>query len=531
MVVSEQVNSSSELSEPSSELTQLYAQSMQEFEEGQIVKGRIVSITPQEIIVDIGYKSEGSISRYEFTEADTLKVGDEVEVYLETKEDDEGMVVLSKRKAERLQGWERVMEHADEGSIVEGAVTRKVKGGLMVDIGIEAFLPASLAGLKGYTNLNYLLGQKLKLVIVKVSKARKNIVLSRKDYLLREREEARAKFVEELHVGERRQGTIKNITDFGAFVDLGGVDGLLHIADISWSRITHPSEVVKIGEKIEVVVLQCDKDTRKVSLGFKQLQPSPWTGVDERYPVGTRVTGRVVNLMPYGAFVEVEKGVEGLVHISELSWTKRIAHPSELLQVGQEASVVVLGVDAANQKLSLGLRQAQPNPWDTIAERYPIGTRVSGRVKSLTDFGAFIELEEGMDALLHNSDLSWTRRVNHPSELLKKGKAIEAVVLSYDTEARRIAVGIKQLIADPWPTITSKYPVGSVVQGTITKIATFGFFVELEQDVEGLVHISETGLPSGVRVEDRFHPGDAVAVRIIRIEDAERRIGLSLKNV
>ena len=513
------------------ELSQLYTQSLREFQEGEIVKGRIISVTPQEIVVDIGYKSEGSIALYEFSDPSSLNVGDEIEVYLESKEDDQGMVVLSKRKAERLQGWERLMENAGEGSIVEGRVTRKVKGGLMADIGIEAFLPASLAGFKGYTNVNQLIGQTLKFVIVKVSKARKNIVLSRKDYLLREREETRARLIEELKPGERRTGMIKNLTEFGAFVDLGGVDGLLHIADISWSRITHPSDVLKVGEKIEVLILQCDKDNQKVSLGMKQLQPSPWQGVATRYPVGTKIKGRVVNLMPYGAFVEAEKGVEGLVHISELSWTKRTSHPSELLQVGQDVEAVVLGVDEANQKLSLGMRQLEPNPWDTVEQRYPAGTRVTGKVKSLTDFGAFVELEEGIDALLHNSDLSWTRRINHPSEILKKGKPVEAVVLSCDSAARRISISLKQTIADPWPTITVRYPVGSVVQGAVTKVATFGVFVELEKDVEGLVHISETGLPPSTKLEERFHPADALAVRVIRIEDAERRIGLSLKGV
>lgn len=515
----------------SDELAQCYAQSLREFQEGEIVKGRIVTITPQEVVIDIGYKSEGSIPLYEFADAQSLTVGAEVEVYLENKEDDQGMVVLSKRKAERLQGWERLMERAGEGSIVEGRVTRKVKGGLMADIGIEAFLPASLAGLKGYTNVNQLIGQTLKFVIVKVSKARKNIVLSRKDYLLREREATRAKLIEELQPGERKTGTVKNITDFGAFVDLGGVDGLLHIADISWYRIAHPSEVLKVGDRLEVTILQCDRENQKVSLGLKQLQPSPWEGVADRYPVGTKITGRVVNLMPYGAFIEVERGVEGLVHISELSWTKRASHPSELLQVGQDVEAVVLNVDATNQKLSLGMRQLEPNPWETVEQRYPVGTRVSGKVKSLTDFGAFVELEDGVDALLHNADLSWTRRVNHPSEILKRGKTIEATVLSCESASRRISIGLKQLIADPWPTITVKFPVGSVVQGAVTKVATFGVFVELEKDVEGLVHVSETGLPASARLEERFHPGDALAVRVIRIEDAERRIGLSCREL
>lgn len=515
----------------SDELKQLYAQTMQEIEEGQIVKGRVISLTAQEVIVDVGYKSEGAIALSEFADPSALKVGDEVEVFLEAVEDDSGMIVLSKRKADRLQGWERIVANAKEGDMVEGRVTRKVKGGLMVDVGIEAFLPASLAGFRGFPNVNQLLGQSLKFIIVKISKQRKNIVLSRRDYLLKEKEITRAKVLETLTIGERKTGMVKNITDFGAFIDLGGVDGLLHIADISWSRIAHPSEILKVGDRVEIVILNFDKDTHKISLGLKQLQPSPWGQVEQKYPIGTRVKGRVVNLMPYGAFVEVEKGIEGLVHVSELSWTRRVSHPSELLQVGQEIEAVVLNANAKDQKLSLGVRQTEDNPWTKVAEHFPVGTKVTGKIKSLTDFGAFVELEAGIEGLLHNADLSWTRKINHPSELLKKGQTVDCVVLSCDAENRRIGLGIKQLIPDPWVDITTHYPVGSTVEGRVTKVANFGVFVELGQDVEGLVHISEADVPPNTKLEDRFKVGSPLQVRVIRIEDAERKIGLSCKQV
>ncbi len=515
----------------SEDLAQLYALTLKDVEEGQILKGRIIAKGPTEILVDVGYKSEGTIALAEFPDPAALQVGDEIDVYLETKEDENGMVVLSKRKADKVQGWERIIAEHKEGDVIEGRPTRKVKGGLMVDVGIEAFLPASLASLRGYANLDSLVGQTLKFIIVKISKARKNIVLSRRDFLLREKEEVKGKLLETLKVGERRTGTVKNITDFGAFIDLGGLDGLLHIADMSWSRISHPSEIVSVGQKIEIVVLGFDKETTKISLGLKQIQPSPWAHVAEKYPVGARVKGRVVNLMPYGAFVEVEKGIEGLVHVSELSWTKRISHPSEVVTVGQEVEAVVLSADPANQRLSLGIRQTSANPWQEVVTKYPVGAQVTGKVKHLTDYGAFVELEEGVEALLHNADISWTRKVSHPSELLKKGKPIEAVIISCDPEARRIAVSMKQLIPDPWPEFQQRFHIDALVDGRVTKVATFGIFVELDKDLEGLAHISELDVATGTKIEDRFKVGDPVTVRVIRMDDAERKIGLSMKSL
>ncbi|MBI3321113.1 MAG: 30S ribosomal protein S1, partial [Candidatus Omnitrophica bacterium] len=406
----------------SSTLADLYAQSLRVITEGQIVKGRVIAITPQDVLVDVGFKSEGSIARVEFSDVQNLAVGDEVEVYVENVEDEQGMVILSKHKADRQKGWDRIVNHCKEGDVIEGRPVRKVKGGLMVDIGIEAFMPASLASFKGYANLDSLVGQQLKFLILKISRARKNIVVSHRDYLLREKDQQRQKLIESLTVGERRSGTVKNLTDFGAFIDLGGVDGLLHIGDISWGRIGHPSDVLNVGQQLDVVVLSVDRQANKVSLGLKQLLPSPWQHAEEKYPVSRKIKGRVVNLVPYGAFVEVEPGIEGLVHISELSWSKRITHPSELLQVGQDIEAVVLAVDAKNQRLSLGIRQATGDPWQTATAKYQPGAKVVGRVRQLTDYGVFVELEDGLEGLLHNADISWTRKINHPSEVLKKGK-------------------------------------------------------------------------------------------------------------
>ncbi len=516
--------------EPGS-LTDLYARSLRDIRENQIIKGKVIAITPQEVIIDIGYKSEGSISRAEFSDAATLKVGDEVDVLIESVEDEHGMVLLSKSKADRQRGWENLINNYKEGDVIDGRPVRKVKGGLMVDIGIEAFMPASLASLKGYANLDALIGQLMKFVILKISRARKNIVVSHRDYLVQEKDRQRKTLLERLTVGERRMGTVKNLTDFGAFVDLGGVDGLLHVGDISWGRISHPSEVLSVNQQLDIVILSVDKENQKVSLGLKQLLPSPWEHAESKYPVGTRLKGKVVNLVAYGAFVEVEPGIEGLVHISELSWSKRINHPSELLQGGQGIDAVVLSVDAKNQRLSLGVRQVTGDPWQTAKDKYQAGIKVVGRVRQLTDYGAFVELEDGIEGLLHNADISWTRKINHPSELLKKGKMVEVVILTCDPEARRITLGMKQLIADPWPELVKRFALGSAVEGTVTKVAGFGLFVEIAKDVEGLMHLSELELGPTEKIDDRYHVGDAVCAQVIKLDELERKIGLSNKNL
>jgi len=520
-----------EASETAKWLAELYAQSLREIKEGQLAKGKIIAISPQDVLIDIGYKSEGSIARSEFADAQTLKVGDEVEVFVESVEDEHGMVLLSKSKADRQKGWERIISNFKEGDAIEGRPVRKVKGGLMVDIGIEAFMPASLASFKGYANLDALIGQPMKFVILKISRARKNIVVSHRDYLIQEKDKQRKSLLERLSVGERRGGVVKNLTDFGAFVDLGGVDGLLHVGDISWGRVSHPSEVLQVGQQLDIVVLAVDRENQKVSLGLKQLLPSPWQHAEAKYPTGTRLKGKVVNLVPYGAFVEVEPGIEGLVHISELSWSKRLNHPSELLQVGQEIEAVVLSVDGKSQRLSLGVRQVTGDPWQGAKDKYPVGTKVVGRVRQLTDYGAFIELEDGIEGLLHNADISWTRKINHPSEVLKKGKMVEAMILTCDAEARRITMGMKQLMADPWSELVQRFAIGAVVEGAVTKVAGFGLFVEIAPDVEGLMHLSEMELGPTEKVDDRYHIGDRVRAQVIKLDEIERKIGLSNKNL
>ncbi len=515
----------------SSSLSDLYAQSLRVITEGQIVKGRIIDLTAQDVVVDIGFKSEGSISKSEFADIQTLAVGDEVEVYVENVEDEQGMVILSKHKADRQKGWECIVNNHKEGDIIDGRPVRKVKGGLMVDIGIEAFMPASLASYKGYANLDSLVGQSLKFLILKISRARKNIVVSHRDYLLREKDAIRQKLIESLTVGERRSGTVKNLTDFGAFIDLGGVDGLLHIGDISWGRIGHPSDILAVGQQLDVVVLSVDRQSNKISLGLKQLLPSPWQHAEEKYPVGNKLKGKVVNLMPYGAFVEVEPGIEGLVHISELSWSKRVAHPSELLQVGQEIEAVVLAVDSKNQRLSLGMRQASGDPWVGAKDKYQPGVKVVGRVRQLTDYGAFIELEDGLDGMLHNADISWTRKINHPSEVLKKGRMVDVVVLTCEPDNHRITLGMKQLMEDPWPQLVQQFSLHALVEGTVTKVAGFGLFVEIAKDVEGLMHLSELELGPNEKLDERYRVGSKLRAQVIKLDELERKIGLSNKNL
>ncbi len=512
-------------------LQELYAQSLRDIKEGQIAKGKVIAISLQEVVVDIGYKSEGSIALSEFPDPAALKVGDDVEVFIEAIEDEQGMVQLSKSKADRQKGWDRIINNFKEGDVIDGRPIRKVKGGLMVDIGIEAFMPASLSSLKGYANLDALINQTMKFIILKISRARKNIVVSHRDYLVQEKDRQRKSLLEKISVGERRSGTVKNLTDFGAFVDLGGADGLLHVGDISWGRIAHPSEVLSVGQQLDIVILAVDRESQKISLGLKQLLPSPWEHVETKYPVGTKIKGKVVNIVPYGAFVEVEPGIEGLVHISELSWSKRVSHPSELLQVSQEIEAVVLSVDAKNQRLSLGTRQLAGDPWQTAAEKYTVGAKVVGRVRQLTDYGAFIELEDGLEGMLHNADISWTRKINHPSEVLKKGRMVEGMVLTCEVDAKRITLGMKQLIQDPWPELVKRFALGSQVEGVVTKVAGFGLFVEIAPDVEGLMHLSELDLGSNEKIDDRFKVGDRVRAQVIKLDELERRIGLSNKNL
>jgi len=516
--------------EEKEDFAKLYHDSIMKFEEGEIVKGKVVSITKKDVIVDIGYKSEGAISISEFQDPEAIKVGDEMEVYLESKEDDNGMLVLSKQKAERAVGWEMVIGRYGEGDAVEGRVTKKVKGGFMVDIGVEAFLPASLAAVRNFGNLNQMLGQVFPFKIVKINKPRKNIVVSRKDAVQQQKEEDKKKILESLQKGALVKGIVRNITDFGAFVDVGGgVIGLLHISDMSWGRVSHPSEVLAIGDNIEVFILDFDTTSMKVSLGLKQKTQDPWETVDSKYAVGSKVKGNVVNLMPYGAFVELEKGVEGLLHISELSWTKKYNHPNEMLAIGDRIEALVLDIDKQNKKISLGLKQLESNPWLEVETKYPVGTKVKGKIRNLTDYGAFVELEDGIDGLVHVSDISWTKRIAHPKDVFKKGEKLEAVVLSVDAANRRISLGIKQLMPDPWDDIASKYIQDTVLDGKVVKATSFGLFIEIEKDLEGLAHISEIPLAEGEKLEEKFKVGDEIKVKVLKVDSIQHKIALSIK--
>ncbi|PIR66164.1 MAG: 30S ribosomal protein S1 [Candidatus Omnitrophica bacterium CG12_big_fil_rev_8_21_14_0_65_43_15] len=515
----------------SEEFKKLFEESMRDFREGQIVKGKILNIRPNDIVVDIGYKSEATVPASQFKDISEIKVGDEIDLFLERLEDETGSVVVSKERADKLQGWDFIVNNCKEGSMVKGKVLRKTKGGLVVDIGVEAFLPASLITVKGFPNLNQMLGQTLNFKIVKINDQRKNIVVSRKDVLAQEREETKNTFFQELQTGQIRQGVVKNITDFGAFVSLGNMDGLLHITDMSWGRISHPSEMLAVGDKIDIVVLGFDKDANKISLGLKQNTPNPWEGVEAKYPVGSRVKGKVTNIVPYGAFVELEKGVEGLVHISELSWTKRVTNINEILAIGDVVEVVVLNIDKNSQRISLGVKQTETNPWLEIQNKYPVGTKVRAKVRTITDYGAFVELDEGIDGLIHVSDMSWTKRIGHPSEILKKGQKIEAVVLNVDAENKKLALGLKQTTPDPWLELADKYPAGAAIEGVITKVTNFGIFVEIEKDVEGLVHASELEPDLAKAVETNFKAGDKINARVVKVDTQQRKIALTTKEV
>ncbi len=505
-----------------------YEKSITHFEEGQIVKGKIVAVTPKEVIVDIGYKSEGIIPKSEFRSADEIEIGKEIDVLLESKENEDGMVVLSKEKVERARGWDRILKEGKEGDIVEGKIVKRVKGGFIVDIGVEAFLPASQAVLREFDNLTE--DQTFEFKILKINKLRKNVVLSRKGALFHKKEEEKKKIISSLQKGSIVKGVVKNITDFGAFIDIGGgVIGLLHIADMSWGRVNHPSEIVAVGDEIEVMVLDYNKDEMKISLGIRQKTKDPWEDVEIKYPVGSKVTGRVTNLAPYGAFIELEKGIEGLVHISELSWLKKYSSPNELLAIGDRVEVMVLDIDKQNRKISLGIKQLEQDPWQGIEDRFKVGQKIRGKVRHITDYGAFVELEEGIDGLVHVSDLSWTKKIAHPKDVLKKGEKVEAVILSVDGVNRRIALGIKQLTPNPWDDIQARLAPGTVVKGKVVKITNFGMFVELEKDLEGLLHISEIDISPNEKLEDKFKVGDEIDVKVLRVDGVQKKIALSMK--
>jgi len=497
---------------------------------GQILTGHVVSIQGDDAIVEVGLKSEGAVPIQEFENREELKPGLEVEVFLDEVESESGLVVLSKRKADRIRGWERIVANNNEGDVVRGTVTRKIKGGLLVDIGVPAFLPASQVDIRRPSDVGEYIGKEIEAKILKIDQDRRNIVVSRRKLIEERRHEAKVKLLEEIEEGQVRKGVVKNIADFGAFVDLGGLDGLLHITDMSWGRIGHPSEMVKVEQEIEVMILNVDREKEKVALGLKQRTPSPWENVQGKYPIGTKVKGEVVSIMSYGAFVKIEDGLEGLVHISEMSWTRRINNPNELVSAGDEVEVVVLDIDKDKHEISLGMKQAETNPWTLVKEKYPPGTVITGKVRNMTNYGAFVEIEEGIDGLLHVSDLSWTKKIGHPSELLKKGQDLQCVVLAVDEEKMRVALGLKQLTEDPWlRQIPEHYMPGQIVKGKVSKITNFGVFVELEDDLEGLLHISELADYKVENPQEVVEAKQELEVKILRVDADDRKIGLSLK--
>lgn len=514
-------------------LAALYEETFRNLEEGTITEGRVVALTKDKVVVDIGYKSEGVIPGDQFSaeELQNIKVGDRLQVYIEECEDSDGNLVLSKEKADKMKIWEELEKLYKDEKSIEGKIISRIKGGMMVDIGVKAFLPGSQIDLHPVRDLDGLVGKTFPLKIIKINHRRGNVVVSRRVLLEETRDKKRQTTLANLKEGQLIQGMVKNITDYGSFIDLGGIDGLLHITDMSWGRVGHPSELFTVGDKVEVTVLKYDRETGRISLGLKQKSADPWTNVAGKYPIGTRVRGRVVSLTDYGAFVELEPGVEGLVHVSEMSWTHEVRHPSRVVAVGDQVEAAVLNVDPASRKISLGMKQTAPNPWDMIESKYPIGTRIEGKVKSLTDFGAFIGLEEGIDGLIHISDMSWTKHIKHPSELFKKAQKVEAIVLRIDKEKERLSLGYKQLTRDPWEdAIPAQYHVGDSVIGKVSKVADFGIFIELEGGVEGLIHISETGVEPQAKLEEKFKLQDGVTAKIIKVDREERKIALSLRD-
>ncbi len=525
--------------EPEENFAALYEASLRsnELKENEIVRGEVVQIQPDQVLVDIGYKSEGTIPISEFGRDENgqplVKVGDRIEVLLERYEDDEGLIVLSKEKADKLKVWDQISDAYERNELVEGIIVSKVKGGLSVDIGVKAFLPGSQVDLRPVRNLDKMLGQKYKFKIIKFNKRRGNIVLSRRILLEKEREELKSETLKKLKPGVVLAGIVKNITEYGAFVDLGGLDGLLHVTDMSWGRVNHPNEIFSVGDEINVMVLKFDPESERVSLGLKQIQEDPWIHAAERYTVGSKVKGKVVSLTDYGAFIELEAGIEGLVHVSEMSWTKRVKHPSKMVAVGDEVEAMVLDVDAASKRISLGMKQVEPNPWSVIEEKYPVGSVIRGRIRNITDFGIFVGIEDGIDGLVHISDLSWTQRIKHPSQLYKKGDEVEAVVLHIDSENERFSLGIKQLSEDPWKKIPERYSPGTRLKGKVIKVAEFGAFVEIEKGIEGLIHISELGRDQE-KVEDPHQvvkEGEEIEVMVLDVDQEERRIALSVKSL
>ena len=515
------------------QLAKMYEASIKNFEPDTILPGRVINIVNDEVIVDVGYKSEGSVSLRDFEDPSGIDVGDALEVLLEAAEDESGTIVLSKSKADRIRGWERLVKNHKEGDIIKGKAVRKIKGGLLVDVGgVSVFLPASQVGIRRAGDIAEYIGKELECKIIKIDAERRNIVVSRRKLLEEQRAIAKRKLLEEIKVGDSRKGVVKNIADFGAFVDLGGIDGLLHITDMSWGRISHPSEMLAIDDEIEVRIIGLDLERERIALGLKQKSESPWANIEQKYPIGSRVKGEVVNIMSYGAFVKLEEGVEGLVHISEMSWTKRVNHPSEVAAVGDIVEVIVLDINTEKQEISLGMKQTEVNPWTMVEEKYPPGTVIEGRVRNLTNYGTFIEIEEGIDGLLHVSDMSWTKKINHPSEIVKKGEKIKTVILSVDQEKKRVALGLKQLYEDPWENdILNRYHEGDIVEGKIAKLASFGAFVELEKDLEGLLHVSELSSHKITSPEEAVQVGQTVRVQVIRVDKAGRKIGLSMKRI
>ncbi|WP_054031974.1 30S ribosomal protein S1 [Desulfatitalea tepidiphila] len=526
---------SSQSSEASMEdLMDMYEESFKRFAEGEVVTGRVISVDKDYVIVDIGYKSEGQIRIHEFQDENgnvDVHTDDKVEVMVEWWDDENEVVVLSKEKAEKVKVWEEIKRAYEADEPVEGVIASRVKGGFSVDIGVNAFLPGSQADLRPVRNLDEMVGKTYKFKVLKFNRKRSNIVLSRRVILESERESKRSKTLSTIHEGKVVKGIVKNITEYGVFVDLGGVDGLLHITDISWGRVKHPSEMFSVGDEITVKILNLDLERERVSLGMKQLAPDPWSTAAEKYPVGSRVSGRVVSLTDYGAFVELEEGIEGLIHVSEMSWTRKVRHPNKVVSVGEEVEALVLDIKPDNRRISLGMKQAVPNPWDVISDKYPVGTTIEGKIKNITDFGLFIGIDEGIDGLVHISDLSWTKRIKHPSELYKKGDTVQAIVLEIDKENERFSLGVKQLQADPWDSVAQRYEVGKEITGTVTNVTDFGVFVELEEGIEGLVHVSEISKEKVKTPVGMFNVGDVLNARVMNINSDERRIGLSIKRL
>ncbi|MBW2411675.1 MAG: 30S ribosomal protein S1 [Deltaproteobacteria bacterium] len=512
----------------------MYEESFKRFAEGEVVTGRIISVDREHVLVDIGYKSEGQIRIHEFRDENgeiTANLGDKIEVMVEWWDDEEERVVLSKEKAANVKVWEAIKTSYDEEGTVQGVITNRVKGGFSVDIGVQAFLPGSQADLRPIRNMDDMVGQTFEFKILKYNRKRSNIVLSRRAILEKELEQKRTETLSSIFEGKEVDGIVKNITEYGVFVDLGGVDGLLHITDISWGRVKHPSELFTIGDTIKVKILNIDLENERVSLGMKQLTEDPWSIAAEKYPLGSRVTGRIVSLTDYGAFVELEEGIEGLIHVSEMSWTRKIRHPSKVVSVGEQVDAIVLDIKPDSRRISLGMKQVAPNPWDVISEKYPVGTTIEGKIKNITDFGLFIGIDEGIDGLVHISDISWTKRIKHPSEMYKKGDVVQAIVLDIEKESERFSLGIKQLNEDPWQTVAERYEVGKEITGTITNLTDFGIFVELEEGIEGLVHVSEISKEKIKTPVGQYNIGDVLTAKVMNINSDERRIGLSIKRL